>query len=383
VPSYDVIVVGLGGMGSAAAYHLAARGHRVLGLEKFGPAHDQGSSHGGSRITRQSYFESPDYVPLLLRAYELFDKLARDSGRDVITLTGGVMVGPPDSLTVAGSRRSAEQWGLAHEMLSAAELRRRFPTMNPAPGEVALYESKAGFVRPEETVAAHLQVASAAGADLHYHEPMVSWSGTADGGVLVETAAGSYTAGQLVIAPGAWAPQLLADLGVPFVIERQVQYWFEPTGGVAPYLPDRHPIYIWEDAAGTQVYGFPAIDGPDGGAKIAFFRRGIPTTPETIDREVHPDEIQAMAAAAGSHFPSLPGRFLHAKTCMYSNTPDEHFVIARHPGHEAVTVAAGFSGHGFKFVTVVGEILADLATTGTTAHPIALFDPRRLSEVTP
>jgi sarcosine oxidase len=383
MPAYDVIVVGLGGMGSAAAYHLAARGHRVLGLEKFGPAHDQGSSHGGSRITRQSYFESPDYVPLLLRAYELFDKLARDSGRDVITLTGGVMVGRPDSLTVAGSRRSAEHWGLAHEVLSAAELRRRFPTMNPAPDEVALYEPKAGFVRPEETVAAHLSVASAAGADLHYHEPMVSWSGTAEGGVLVETAAGSYTAGQLVIAPGAWAPRLLADLGVPFVIERQVQYWFEPTGGVTPYLPDRHPIYIWEDAAGSQVYGFPAIDGPDGGAKIAFFRRGIPTTPETIDREVHPDEIQAMAADAGRRFPTLPGRFLRAKTCMYSNTPDEHFVIARHPGHEAVTVAAGFSGHGFKFVTVVGEILADLATTGTTAHPIALFDPRRLSEVTP
>jgi sarcosine oxidase len=383
MPAYDVIVVGLGGMGSAAACHLAARGHRVLGLEKFGPAHDQGSSHGGSRITRQSYFESPDYVPLLLRAYELFDKLARDSGRDVITLTGGVMVGRPDSLTVAGSRRSAEHWGLAHEVLSAAELRRRFPTMNPTADEVALYEPKAGFVRPEETVAAHLSVASAAGADLHYHEPMVSWSGTADGGVLVETAAGSYTAGQLVIAPGAWAPRLLADLGVPFVIERQVQYWFEPTGGVTPYLPDRHPIYIWEDAAGSQVYGFPAIDGPDGGAKIAFFRRGIPTTPETIDREVHPDEIQAMAADAGRRFPTLPGRFLRAKTCMYSNTPDEHFVIARHPGHEAVTVAAGFSGHGFKFVTVVGEILADLATTGTTAHPIALFDPRRLSEVTP
>jgi sarcosine oxidase len=255
--------------------------------------------------------------------------------------------------------------------------------MNPAADEVALYEPKAGFVRPEETVAAHLSVASAAGADLHYHEPMVSWSGTADGGVLVETAAGSYTAGQLVIAPGAWAPRLLADLGVPFVIERQVQYWFEPTGGVTPYLPDRHPIYIWEDAAGSQVYGFPAIDGPDGGAKIAFFRRGIPTTPETIDREVHPGEIQAMAADAGRRFPTLPGRFLRAKTCMYSNTPDEHFVIARHPGHEAVTVAAGFSGHGFKFVTVVGEILADLATTGTTAHPIALFDPRRLSEVTP
>ena len=381
--AYDVIVVGLGGMGSATAYHLAARGHRVLGLEKFGPAHDQGASHGGSRITRQSYFEGPDYVPLLLRAYELWHKLAQDSGREVIRLTGGVMCGLPSSRTVSGSRQSAEQWGLPHEMLSAAEIRRRFPTLNPTDDEVALYEDNAGFVRPEETVSAHLALAAAKGADLRYHSPMTGWSPLPGGGVRVDTADGSFTAGQLVITPGPWAPQLLADLGIPFTIERQVQYWFQPTGGVEPFLPSRHPIYIWEDASGSQVYGFPAVDGPTGGAKIAFFRRGGVTTPETIDREVHPAEIEDMAAAARRHLPTLPGSFLRAKTCLYSNTPDEHFVIARHPAHEAVTVACGFSGHGFKFVPVVGEIVADLATDGATAHPIDLFDPRRLTEVTP
>jgi sarcosine oxidase len=201
--------------------------------------------------------------------------------------------------------------------------------------------------------------------------------------VRVTTADGTYDAGQLVITPGPWAPHLLADLGIPFTIERQIQYWFQPTGGVGPYLPERHPIYIWEDPDGTQVYGFPAIDGPDGGAKIAFFRRGGVTTPETVDREVHPAEIADMAAAAGRHLPTLPGAFLRAKTCLYSNSPDEHFVIARHPAHAAVTVACGFSGHGFKFVPVVGEIVADLATTGATAHPIDLFDPRRFTEVTP
>jgi sarcosine oxidase len=266
-------------------------------------------------------------------------------------------------------------------MLSADDLRRRFPTMNPNPDEVALYEDKAGFVRPEETVSAHLSLATAAGADLRFDTPMTGWSPT-PGGVRVDTADGSHTAGQLVITPGPWAPQLLVDLGVTFTIERQVQYWFQPTGGVDPFLPEHHPIYIWEDAAGSQVYGFPAVDGPDGGAKIAFFRRGGLTTPETIDREVHPAEIDDMATAAGSHLPTLPGTFLRAKTCLYSNTPDEHFVIARHPAHEAVTVAAGFSGHGFKFVPVVGEIVADLATLGATRHPIALFDPHRLSEVT-
>jgi sarcosine oxidase len=349
----------------------------VLGLERFGPAHDRGASHGGSRITRQSYFEDPAYVPLLLRAYELWDKLARDSGRDVITLTGGVMVGRPGSRTVQGSRRSAEQWGLEHEMLDAAALRRRFPTLSPRPDEVALYEAKAGFVRPEATVLAHLTLAAAHGAELRYTEPVLRIEPLPGGGARVVTAAGSYQAGQVVISPGPWAPELLADLGVPFTVERQVQFWFAPTGGVAPFLPGRHPVYIWEDAAGVQIYGFPAIDGPDGGAKVAFFRRGVACTPETIDRTVHDDEVRAMAAQAAALLPELPGAFLRAKTCLYTNTADEHFVIARHPAHEAVTVACGFSGHGFKFVPVVGEILADLALTGTTPHPIALFDPRR------
>jgi sarcosine oxidase len=376
MPTYDVIVLGLGGMGSAAAYHLAARGQRVLGLERFGPAHDQGASHGGSRITRQSYFEDPAYVPLLLRSYELWDRLARDSGADVITLTGGLMIGPAGSRTVAGSRLSAERWGLAHEMLDATELRRRFPTMHPGPDDVALYEAKAGLVRPEEAVRAHLSLAGRAGAELRFGEPAIGWTATA-GGVQVTTESGVYRAGHLVVAPGAWAPRLLADLGVRLVVERQVQYWFAPSTPIVDFGPDRHPIWIWEDADGTQIYGFPALDGPDGGVKVAFFRRGVVCTPETIDREVHPDEIAAIGAHLGRVLPGAAGRFLRAKTCMYTNTPDEHFVIAAHPEHATVTVACGFSGHGFKFVPVVGEILADLATTGTTAHPIGLFDPKR------
>lgn len=376
MPAFDVIVAGLGGMGSATAHHLAARGLRVLGLEKYGPGHDRGASHGGSRITRQSYFEGPEYVPLLLRAYELYDRLATDSERDVITLTGGIMAGLPDSRTVAGARASAEQWGLEHELLDATELRKRFPTTNPQPDEVALYEAKAGFVRPERTVLAQLELADRHGADLRFQEPMLAWEPVGDG-VRVITGSSVYSAGQLIVTPGPWAPELLADLGVPFSIERQVQHWFQPTGGVDAWVPERHPIYIWEDASGTRVYGFPAIDGPDGGAKIAFFRKGTPTTPDTLDTGVHAGEIAEMAAAAARVLPDLPGRHLRGEPCMYSTTPDEHFVISRHPAHDAVTVGCGFSGHGFKFVPVVGEILADLATTGTTAHDIGLFDPRR------
>jgi sarcosine oxidase len=190
----------------------------------------------------------------------------------------------------------------------------------------------------------------------------------------VSAATGTYEAGRLVICPGAWAPEVLADLTVPLVVERQVMYWFQPSGGVGPY--EGHPIWI-HGAGDLQVYGFPAIDGPDGGAKVAFFRRGCPATPETIDRVVHDDEIAFMTEHLGGLMPTLPGQFLRAAACMYTTTPDEHFVVAVHPGHGQVIVACGFSGHGFKFVPVIGEILADLATEGTTRHPIGLFDPRR------
>ncbi|MEU4352497.1 N-methyl-L-tryptophan oxidase [Streptomyces sp. NPDC023838] len=379
-PTYDVIVLGLGGMGSAAAQHLSARGVRVLGLERFGPVHAHGSSHGGSRITRQSYFEDPAYVPLLLRAYELYDRIERDSGREIALLCGGMMVGRPECRTVAGAVRSARQWDLPHEMLDAREIRRRFPAMSPLDDEVALYEARAGLLRPETTVAAHLQLATKAGAELHFEEPVTRWEELPGGrGVRVHTAEDSYTGGQLVICPGAWAPELLADLGVPIRVERQVMYWFGPEGGTEPFLPERQPVFVWEEADGVQVYGFPAIDGPAGGVKVAFFRKnGAPCTPDTIDRTVAASEVEEMAAAMRRVTPTLPGTFLRAVTCMYSTTPDEHFVIARHPAHPgAVTVACGFSGHGFKFVPVVGEILADLALDGTTAHPLDLFDPRR------
>jgi sarcosine oxidase len=375
VESYDVIVIGLGGMGSSAAYHLARRGQRVLGLEKFTPAHDKGSSHGGSRIIRQSYFEDPAYVPLLLRAYELWEDLAHDSGQEVYRITGGLFLGPSECLTVAGSLRASLQWSLPHEVLDAAQIRTRFPNFTPQPDDVGLYEPKAGFARPEMTVAAHLDLAAREGATLRFGEEVLHWS-ESTAGVTVTTGTDTYTAGQVVICPGAWAPELLAELGIPITVERQVLYWLDPVGGTAPF--EDQPIFINENANGMQIYGFPAIDGPRGGVKVAFFRKGQVCTPETIDRIVHPEEISAMRDRVTELLPALAGDCVHSATCMYSNTSDEHFVITRHPDYANVTVACGFSGHGFKFVPVVGEIVADLATTGTTAHPIGLFDPQRL-----
>jgi sarcosine oxidase len=377
--THDVIVAGLGGMGSATAYQLAGRDIRVLGLERFSPAHDQGSSHGRSRIIRQAYFEGAEYVPLLLRAYELWERLEGETGQELVTLTGGLMIGREDGDLVSGSVKSADEHDLPYEMLDAQEIRRRFPAYAPDPETVALYEERAGFVRPEETVQAHLDRASSLGADLRFGEPVLSWEAT-EGGVRVETPEGSYEAGRLVISPGAWAPQLLADLGLPLDVERQVMYWFEPTNGLEGFLPDRFPVFIWEPDDGNMFYGFPAQDD-DRGVKAAFFRAGgVPTDPETIDREVSEEEADFLRSYLAEYVPELAGRCLDAKACMYTNTPDEHFVISPHPEHPQVVIACGFSGHGYKFCSVVGEILADLATEGTTDHPIDLFSPTRLKK---
>ncbi len=373
---YDVIVLGLGGMGSAAAAHLATRGARTLGLEQFTAAHALGSSHGDSRIIRQAYFEDPAYVPLLRRAYELFEDLAHDDD-GILTETGGLMVGSADSATVAGSLRSAQHWDLPHELLDADEITRRFPTLLPSPGTVALYEERAGFVRPERTVRAHLDRAARAGAALHFDERASTW--TADeSGVSVTTARATYRADRLVITAGAWAPSLLAGLGLPLSVTRQVQFWFEPPGGTGPFRAQ--PIFIWELTSDLQIYGFPAIDGPGGGVKIATFRGGSLADPDRLDRDVSRAEVEAMRALLIEHLPSMAGEFVRAVACMYTTTPDQHFVIAPHPDHRTVAIAAGFSGHGFKFVPVVGEILADLALNGTTGHPIALFDPARFDQ---
>ena len=373
---YDVIVVGLGGMGSAAAHRLAARGLRVLGLDRFGPVHDQGSSHGGSRITRQAYFEDPAYVPLLRRAGELWDRVADESGRAVVDWTGGVMVGRPDGPTVAGSLASARAWGLEHELLDARAIRDRFPTMRPADGEVALVERRAGVVDPEASVAAHLDLAARAGAECRHGETVLDWSAT-DHGVTVRTDRGTYRADRLVLTPGAWAPELLAELGLGLRVERYVQFWFAPAD-LSAFAG--HPVYIWEGPGGRQFYGFGA--GPDGTVKVAFFRGGQVCDPHTIDRGVGRDEVDEIADFVRPHMPGLVGELVRAKTCMYTCTPDHHFVIAPHPEHATVTVACGFSGHGFKFVPVVGEIVSDLVVDGATPHPIGLFDPARLTAPT-
>ncbi|MFJ9780743.1 N-methyl-L-tryptophan oxidase [Amycolatopsis sp. NPDC101161] len=371
---YDVIVLGLGGMGSAAAYQLARRGQRVLGIDQFAPVHNRGSSHGGSRITRQAYLEGPEYVPLLLRAHELWAGLERDSGRRLFTRCGGLMVGAAGSRTITGSLASARAFDIPHELLDAGEIRRRFPTMTPSADEVALYEPGAGLVSPEGSVAAHLQLAARCGAELHHEEKVFTWSATA-AGVRVGTSHSFYTADRLVLCPGAWAGELLRGFGVEFTVRRKVQFWFAPSGGAEPFR--RHPVYLWE-SDGYTFYGFPAHNAPADGVKVALHTGGRTCTADGIDRTVSADEVHEMASVVKRHLPTLPGAFLRAATCMYTDTADESFVVAPHPDEERVVLACGFSGHGFKFAPVIGEIVADLVVDGETAYPIACFDPARL-----
>ena len=375
--SYDIIVIGLGGMGSAAAYHLAGRGQRVLGLERYTPPHEWGSSHGRSRIIRQAYFEDPAYVPLLLRAYELWEQLEHDSKEDILTVTGGLMMGQANSDLVAGSRQSADEHGLPYEMLDATEIKRRFPVFEPTPDTVALYEDRAGFVRPETSISAHLELAAHRGADLRFGEVVRTWSANPSGeGVVVETGSGTYEAERLVISAGSWAPELLSELELPLEVTRQILFWFEPDD-VSSFTPENFPVYIWEPPDGNTFYGIPAHDG-ERGVKATFFRAdSTPCTPDTIDREVKEADVEFVREYIGRYLPRLDGKLLHSQTCMYTNTPDLHFVLAPHPEHSQVVVAAGFSGHGYKMSSVVGEILADLATDGDTRHPIDLFSPTR------
>jgi sarcosine oxidase len=378
-PRYDAVVVGLGGMGSAAAYHLAARGKRVLGLDQHPAAHDRGSSHGGSRIIRQAYHEDPNYVPLVQRAYELWRRLEHDADASLLHITGGLLLGSRNSAVVTGSLRSAEQHGIAHEFLDAGAIRKRYPAFAPSDSHCAVFELQAGYLRPEEAVLAHLKLASAAGADLRFEEPVVRWEATAQSGIRVTTGRGAYEADRLILSPGAWAADLIAELGVPLQVRRHAMCWFAPLQDFDLFAPHRFPVYVWETTPDRVFYGFPAIEGHEGGVKAAVHSGGDACTPATIDRNVTPEDVEEIRSYLSLHIPSLNGSLIKSSVCMYTLTPDEHFILSLHPKHPQVAVACGFSGHGFKFTSVVGEILADLSMNGTSSHPIEFLSPSRFT----
>ena len=373
---FDVIVAGLGAMGSSAAYHLAKRGAKVLGLEARTAAHDQGSSHGESRIIRQAYFEDPGYVPLVLRAYELWEELEAESSEELLHITGAVAIGTRQSDLVAGCLKSAHRYGLAHELLDAHEMRRRFPQFVLAEDEVAVYEEKAGYLRPEACIQQHLRCASRRGAELHFEEPIVSWTASEPGeGVSVVTEKRTYQAKSLVLSVGPWTNELVP--GLPLTVSRRVVFWVRPTAQPSAFDRGTFPIFLWEPEQGPFVYGFPRLDAT-GDPKIALHSGDEDCTPSTIERSIRPEDVAAIRSAIEFRIPALHGEISRAITCMYTMTPDKHFIVDAHPRYPQVSVAAGFSGHGFKFSSVVGEILSDLAITRHSSRDIALFSGSRI-----
>jgi sarcosine oxidase len=373
---FDAIILGLGAMGSGAAWHLALRGKRVLGIEQFTSPHDKGSSHGGSRIIRQAYFESPEYIPLVLRAYELWQRLERDTGTDLLHITGGLVIGSREGTLVPRTIAAAREHQIPCELLESTELVRRFPVFRPLPKDVAVFERAAGYLVPEDCIRAQLDSASRAGAELRFKEQVVSWSAERDH-VEVCTSRSTYSAAHLVIAAGPWGREVLHG-AFPLRVTRQVMAWIQPRGGVSGFLPEKFPVFIAEGIqGGYATYGMPAMDGLAGGVKTAIHGSDIECTPETIDRAIHASDVARIIAGAKQRIPALDGEIVRAKTCLYTMTPDEHFIIGTHPNFPNCTVACGYSGHGFKFAPVIGEILADLCTDGATAYPIGLFSPRR------
>jgi sarcosine oxidase len=372
---YDAIVVGLGTHGSAAAAELARRGARVLGLERFPRGHEMGSFVGRTRITRTAYIEHPDYVPLLRRAWDRWLELERETGERVLFPTGGLYVGAPGSAIVEGVLRSARQHGLAHEVIEAAALRRRFPWL-AADGMVGVFEERAGYLVPERAIAAHLAVAERHGAELRFEEPVDDWSPAPDGSgqVNVHTARGTFArARSIVLAAGAWLPNFMPDLRLPLAVERVPLFWYEP----ADPAPLREmPVYIVETEQGS-FYGFRYLD--DQGLKVAKHGSGEAAVADRLDRGLRDGEDAPVRAFLERWIPGGAGPLRGWKVCMYTKTPDEHFIVDRHPRYPGVVFASACSGHGFKFASVMGEILADLALSGSTALPIGFLGAGRSS----
>jgi sarcosine oxidase len=375
--TWDVIVVGVGAMGSATLAELAARGARVLGLERAGIPNESGSSHGVHRIIRLAYFEDPRYVPILRRAYERWRALEARAGERLLVVTGGIDAGAPESRTVSGSLASCRAHDLPHEVLESEQLSRRHPGIRLPTGMRAVAQPDAGFVMSERAIAAYAASALADGAELHGHEPALAWEPDGDG-VVVRTRLGRYRGRRLVISAGAWAATLVPALRGLAVPERQVLRWSQPRQP-RHYAVGAFPVFNL-DAPEGHLYGFPVYGVPGFKHGLYHHRREV-VDPDAWDR-THVDEADEalLRDATARYFPGAEGPTLSLKTCLFTNTPDEHFVVDRHPGLPQVVVASPCSGHGFKFASAIGEIVADLALDGGSRFDLSMFRIDRFAD---
>jgi len=372
---YDAIVAGVGGFGSAALYHLARRGRRVLGLERFDVPHDLGSSGGVTRIIRLAYYEDSSYVPLLQRSYELWRGLERNAGEQLLHVTGSVDASEESGRIFSGSLASCREHGLEHEVLTAEELARRFPGYRLPEEAMAVLQPEGGFLLPERCIVAHVSLAIAAGAQMRARERVLGWEPAGEG-VRVRTDRGEYVTERLVLAGGAWMSELM---GLPLVqAERQVLAWFQPFRPEL-FAPERFPVFNLELDEG-HFYGFPVFGIP--GFKLGRYHHlGEDVDPDEVDRTPRPADEAVLRSFAERYFPDAAGPTMTLKACLFENTKDEHFVVDLHPDASQVVCLGGGSGHGFKFCSVLGEIAADLALDGETRHDIGPLRLGRFGQI--
>lgn len=368
--TFEAIVLGCGGVGSAALYRLARRGVSVLGIDRFAPPHDRGSSHGETRIIRSAYFEHPDYVPLARASFEAWNQLARETGELLLRTTGLAQFGPADGAVVPGVLRAAREHGLSVEQIAASEAAHRWPGLVPDGLEI-VYEPNAGVLWVERCVAAHLTAARAAGANTLFQTDVLQWR--CGETINVRTSQGEFQTQRLVVAAGAWSGRLLADLGVPIVPHRQIVTWH--AAGLPLSAAAECPCYLFELPEGV-YYGFPDLDG--NGVKVGDHAPGaVVDEPDQLDRSLHDADRLPLEAFLQSRLPAATPTPRRHSACLYTMSPDEHFIVDRHPDDPRIVLAAGLSGHGFKFTPVLGEALAELALEGGSSLPIAFLSLAR------
>jgi sarcosine oxidase len=366
--SYDVVVCGLGVTGSAALYHLARRGARVLGLDRFAAGHDRGSSHGETRIIRLAYFEHPSYVPLVRRAYELWRELEIEAARPLLHVTGIAEIGPPDGALVTGTLDAARLHDIPHELLAASELTKRYPAFRLPPHFVGVVQPDGGFIEAEPSVRTMLALAQRHGAETRFAEPVRSIE-PANDRVCIVTDGGTIEAGAAIVAAGPWTTSLLPGTTLPLRVTRQAMGWFAPKEP-ADFVPGRFPVFLIESAHGIH-YGFPPFGA---GLKVAkHHHRDESVDPDFYDRTVSAEDEALIRVGIAKHLPGANGPLVAAKTCLYTVAPDGDFIIDRLPGAASIVIASPCSGHGFKFAPAIGEILADLASGLTPRHDISRF----------
>jgi sarcosine oxidase len=372
--TYDAIVIGLGAMGSATCLALAQRGAQVLGIEQFDAGHALGSSGGDTLLIRLAYFEHPDYVPLARRAWGLWTAIEAESGERLLYGTGGLYLGPMDGPLVRGSLRSAREHHLPHELLDRAKLADRYPQFRVPDNYAAIHETQAGFLLCERAIVTQCRLAAARGAQVRTRETVQSWSADR-AGARVTTDRGVYHAGRLIFTAGPWTTKLVKDLGIELAVTRQVLGWVCPRR-VQGFRLGVMPCWALELKTGL-LYGVPVFEGDS--MKTAHHHRGPDADPDHLHRQVRPEDHEDFLPLVAQYLPDAQGPVQRVHICMYTYSPDGHFIVDRHPAHDNILLACGFSGHGFKFAPVIGQALAELAIDGATGLPMQFLSVHRFA----